>query len=57
MNTPGFGSPLNYKGLTVNASGKARFSGKYRNAVRMIFSETARLDLAVRIEAFANFAR
>ena len=24
----GFGSPLNYKGPTVNASGKARFSGK-----------------------------
>lgn len=24
----GFGSPLNYKGQTVNASGKARFSGK-----------------------------
>ena len=25
---PGFGSPLNYKGPTANASGKAGFSGK-----------------------------
>lgn len=32
------------------------FREKYRNAVRMIFSETVRLDLAVRKEAFANFA-
>ena len=36
---PGVGSPLNYKGLTANASGKARLSGKIPQALRarMIF--------------------
>ena len=35
----GFGSPLNYKGFTANASGKARLSGKIPQALRarMIF--------------------
>jgi hypothetical protein len=34
------------------------FREKYRKPpARMIFSETARLDLAVRTKAFANFAR
>ena len=39
---PGIGSPLNYKGPTANASGKAGFSGKIPEPpARMIFSETA----------------
>ena len=29
----------------------------HKPPARMIFSETARLDLAVRTKAFANFAR
>lgn len=49
---------MNYKGLTADAFGKARFSGKIPQASgEDDFSETARLDLAVRTKAFANFAR
>ena len=55
----GFGSPLNYKGFTADASGKARLSGKIPQALRarMIFPRNPKgPGLAVRKEAFANFA-
>ena len=56
-NTYGFGSPLNYKGPTANASGKAGFSGKIpERSEDDFFRNRLRPDLAVRQEAFANFA-
>lgn len=54
---PGFGSPLNYKGPTANASGKAGFSGKIPERSEDDFSAKPEgPGLAVRKEAFANFA-
>lgn len=53
----GFGSPLNYKGPTADASGKAGFSGKIpERSEDDFFRNRLRPDLAVRQEAFANFA-
>ncbi|WP_159102441.1 hypothetical protein [Bacteroides rodentium] len=45
-------------GFTADASGKAKLSGKIPQALRarMIFRETRSPGLAVRKEAFANFA-
>ncbi|MCS2302411.1 hypothetical protein NXX23_07000 [Bacteroides ovatus] len=48
---------MNYKGFTVNASGKARLSGKIPERSEDDFSAKPEdFVLAVRKEAFANFA-
>ena len=49
-------SPLNYEGFTADASGKARFSGKIPQRSEDDFFRNQWHDLAVRKEAFANFA-
>ena len=49
---------MNYKGFTVNASGKARLSRKIPERSEDDFSpKPGGPGLAVRKEAFANFAR
>ena len=54
----GFGSPWTTRARRQMPSVRQGFREKYRKpTARMIFSETARLDLAVRTKAFANFAR